>query len=297
MAGVTQLCYLGLSVSDVAAWNRFATSQLGLQVVDEGDEGVSYLRMDEYHHRFVLHANGSDDLAYIGWQVPDAGALHALREHLERNGVAVSSGTEEECTARRVLELIKLQDPSGIPTEICYGPMIVTQPFIPGRPMTGFKTGDLGMGHLVAYERSLEDGVHFYRDLLGFRVSDHVRMPTPGGDRTMVFLRCNARHHSIAFTATPPLPKRIHHFMLECNSIDDVGFAHDLCKKQDLPIAAELGRHPVDQMFSFFMGNPSGFNVELGWGGRIVDEASWRVHYRRGGGWGHEGLANNPMRR
>lgn len=298
MSAVSQLCYLVLSVSDADAWKNLSTEIMGFQVVDDGDaDGTFYLRMDDYHHRLVVQADGADDLACIGWQVPDALALSALEERLGSAGVAVTRGTPEEAQQRRVLEVIKLVDPSGVPTEVCYGPLISVPSFAPSRPISGFRTGELGMGHLVLYQRDLEQSLAFYRDLMGLRLTDRVHMSTPSGYRPMVFLRCNPRHHSIAFSATPPLPKRIHHFMVEYESIDDVGRAHDLCKRAEVPIAAGFGRHPVDQMFSFFVGTPSGFNIECGWGGRTIEEASWQVRLFAGGGWGHEGVANNPMRR
>ena len=51
MAHVTQLGYLGLSVSDGDAWERFVTQTLGLQVNGRDADGGLFLRMDEYHHR------------------------------------------------------------------------------------------------------------------------------------------------------------------------------------------------------------------------------------------------------
>jgi 2,3-dihydroxybiphenyl 1,2-dioxygenase len=297
LAAVSQLCYLGLSVSDGAAWQKLATVVLGLQVLPGDNDATFYMRMDDNHHRFVVQTGADDDLSYIGWQVSDAPALEEIAARLEGDGIAVTHGTPEEAHQRRVLDFIKVADPGGVPNEICYGPLVSLPYFMPSRPIAGFRTGSLGMGHLVVYQRDLEQSIHFYRDLLGLRVTDHVHMQIPGGYRPMVFLHANARHHSIAFSATPPLPKRIHHFMVEYESIDDVGRANDMCKREEIPIAASFGRHPVDQMFSFFVGTPSGFNIECGWGGQLVDDESWQVRHFTGGGWGHEGLFNNAMRK
>ena len=52
MAGVTQLGYLGINVSDLDAWEQFATDVLGLQVSGRDTDGSLFLKMDEYHHRF-----------------------------------------------------------------------------------------------------------------------------------------------------------------------------------------------------------------------------------------------------
>ena len=67
---VSQLSYIGVGVSDAAAWERFATDILGLQVGEKTEAGVVYLRMDEYHHRIILHPTGEDDILYTGFQAP-----------------------------------------------------------------------------------------------------------------------------------------------------------------------------------------------------------------------------------
>jgi len=59
MMSVTQLGYLGIGVSDLAAWEQFATQTLGLQANVRDEDGTLFLKMDEYHHRFALHANAN----------------------------------------------------------------------------------------------------------------------------------------------------------------------------------------------------------------------------------------------
>src|SRR5262249_60872736 len=118
MASVTQLGYLGLSVDNVDQWEHFAGDVLGLQPGERDPDGWLFLRMDEYHHRFIVHPTGKNDLAYIGWEVATESAMDAAAEQLRRAGVAVTPGTSEEADARRVAGLIKFADPSGISTEV-----------------------------------------------------------------------------------------------------------------------------------------------------------------------------------
>jgi hypothetical protein len=77
--------------------------------------------------------------------------------------------------------------------------------------------------------------------------------------------------------------------MLETQTLDDVGTALDLAARSGAPLATTLGRHTNDQMVSFYVVTPSGFEVEYGWGGRLVDDATWVVQrHDRGGLWGHK---------
>jgi len=124
MISVTQLDYLGLSVRDVNGWDQFAAQVLGLQPNGRDPDGSLFLRMDEYHHRFIVHPTGKDDLAYIGWEVGTEEELEAMAERLKQAGVGVTPGTSDEADARRVAGLIKFADPSGIPSEVLYGPLV-----------------------------------------------------------------------------------------------------------------------------------------------------------------------------
>jgi hypothetical protein len=65
--------------------------------------------------------------------------------------------------------------------------------------------------------------------------------------------------------------------MLEVGSMDDVGRAYDRCLAAGVPIASTLGVHPNDRMFSFYARTPSWFDLELGWGDRKIDDATWEV--------------------
>jgi extradiol dioxygenase len=283
---VSQLAYVGIGVSDMARWRDFASDVLGMQVVESGADGTVYLRMDECHHRVALHPSGEDDVIYIGLQAATHAEYEQSKEALRAAGVALTQGTPAEIAQRRVLDFVKFET-GELPFELCVGPhMRWDPPFRPGRQMSGFKTGALGLGHVVLRSTTRDESVRLLTDALGFRISDYIG--------TMVFLHCNPRHHSIAFQpSAKDLPrsrdKRMWHFMLETNALDDVGAAMDIAAKSGAPLATTLGRHSNDQMVSFYVMTPSGFEVEYGWGGRLVDDATWVVQrHDRGTLWGHK---------
>jgi 2,3-dihydroxybiphenyl 1,2-dioxygenase len=296
MVHVTQLGYLGIGVSDVEAWEQFATHILGLQNNGCDADGALFLKMDEYHHRFALHPNGHDDVQYVGWEVADEHALQAMRAQLQAAGVHVTLGTSELATARRVVELITFNDPNGIATEVFYGPLVnFDAPFASPRAISGFETGTQGLGHIVLGVNDVDESLHFYRDVLGMRISDFIQLSGVAGGRRMAFFHCNPRHHSLAFMAMPSTAKRLRHFMLQVKALDDVGVTHFLCQDQGVPIARGMGRHTNDHMVSFYMQSPSGFEVEYGWGARVVDDNTWQVQqHTRGSIWGHRPLTAQP---
>lgn len=288
MAAIARLGYLGFEARDLAAWERFATDVLGLGLAERGADGSLALRMDEQAQRIVVHPGKADDLAYVGFEVEDERALRALAERLSSSGFAVDEGKPETTRARRVARLFQLADPSGVPVELFCGPERADEPFRSEVVPSGFVTGDEGLGHLVLVARDAKANDHFYRELLGMKLSDRIEAElAPGLALDVTFLHANPRHHTLAFMEAP-LPKRMHHFMVQVGAMEDVGHAYDRCLDTGVPIANTLGQHPNDRMFSFYARTPSSFEVEIGWGGRKVDDANWEVRtYDRVSTWGH----------
>lgn len=284
---IEALGYLGLQVSDLAAWTAFATQVLGVQAVGRADGGVD-LRLDAYAARIRLHEGPLDDLAYCGWEVRDAQALDALESRLAAAGVESQRGGPALAADRRVIDLISFRDPEGTVHEAFYGPLQRTdRPFV--SPLgVAFKTGRQGLGHVVLSCRDKAAMMAFFTQTLGFRLSDHIRTEViPGRPMEISFLRCNGRHHSLAL-APVPIPKKIVHLMIEALSVDDVGRALYRCLDQKIHLSFTLGRHSNDEMLSFYPVTPSGFDLEYGWGGLEVDDETWHVvTHETNSAWGH----------
>nr|MDQ6917621.1 VOC family protein [Pseudomonadota bacterium] len=184
---------------------------------------------------------------------------------------------------RRVRQLICFSDPLGNRLEASWGSAIAAQPFSPGRAVSGFRTGRLGLGHVVLTVKSIDAALGFYRDLLGFRLSDYYDHPFRG-----YFFHINERHHSFALIETGATG--VHHLLLEHFDLDDVGQGYDLASQQEGRVAVTLGRHCGDYMTSFYTRTPSGFMIEHGWGGRLIDPSTWTPDVRTEGPslWGHD---------
>jgi 3,4-dihydroxy-9,10-secoandrosta-1,3,5(10)-triene-9,17-dione 4,5-dioxygenase len=278
-SAIRALGYLRLGVKDASAWSAFATAVLGLH-----QAGSHRYRMDARSWRVETVPATTDGIVAIGLEVADAAALETIAHRLCGAGVRVEFAARETLVETNVSGLLRSSDPSGTPLELFWGQRIEVSPFASPRGVR-FITGELGLGHVVlGVERErYRETVAFYRDLLGFKVSDYFRM----GDREAVFLHCNPRHHSLAIGEWPATPALIH-FMLEVEELDAVGFALDACYANGVRVKRTLGRHSNDRMISFYAETPSGFDVEYGWGGRLIDDATWTVtEVAHGTLWGH----------
>jgi 2,3-dihydroxybiphenyl 1,2-dioxygenase len=285
------LGYFGVRSKDLEEWATYGTRFLGMQLVDKS-RGTLALRMDDRKQRVIVQADEGDGPSFYGWEVTDAAALDALAAHLEKSGVKVARGTRALADERRVKDLIVFADPIGNRLEAFHGAEIASEPFKPGRSISGFRTGPLGMGHAVLTTERLDEVVPFYTDVLGFRLSDYILRPFKA-----YFFHINPRHHSLAFIDTGT--NGIHHLMIELCYLDDVGQAYDLALRQPETIGTTLGRHANDQMTSFYSRSPSKFLVEYGWGGRSIDPASWTPHERTDGPslWGHDRMWLSAQKR
>ncbi len=290
---ISALGYLGFEVRNVDAWVAFATNVLGLMPA-ESPGAARRFRIDDLAWRLEACEGARDDLAFAGFEVAGAVELHAVSERLSNGGVAVKDGDAGLASERGVCGLICCQDPDGLPVEVFYGPTLRTEaPFVSAAGVAGFVTGEQGLGHIVLATKDIDAARHFYQDLLGFRLSDVIAMRIgPQTAFDMEFFHCNPRHHTLALIPLP-MPKRLHHFMLQVPSMDAVGFALERAEAAGAPIAASLGRHTNDHMVSFYARTPAGFEVEFGFGAREVDDATWRVtRHDSPSTWGHKRLAH-----
>ena len=297
MSKVQRLCYAGFEASDLEAWAEFAATVLAMEVHRDDEGKALSLRMDEQQRRLFVTEGAADDIAFIGWQVQHQAALDAIAGRLRDEGLAVTEGTAQECRQRRVQRLAWFIDPhSGIRMELAFAPKVHFQPAVhPARAFGGYKSGELGPGHVAIYVADLAAAEQFYVRALGFALSDYGSVEGVGN--VAAFLHCNARHHSLALMGHPAARRKINHLALETHSLNDVGVAFDIARARD-SIVAPLGRHMNDHAISFYMHTPSSWALEISAESRTIDPATWcaedyEISDSHGGGWGHDDLATN----
>jgi 2,3-dihydroxybiphenyl 1,2-dioxygenase len=285
------LGYAGFGSDSLEDWRQFGTGLVGLQAVERGNSLLAF-RMDDRRQRIVIDRAMGEGTRFFGWEVADRAALDRLAAKLDGADVPVVREPAALANQRCVTELISFSDPVGNRLEVFYGPQIADTPFQPGRAISGFRTGPLGMGHAVLTVERVEDVMPFYQDLLGFRLSDFALRPFKA-----YFFHINPRHHSLALVETGR--NGLHHLMVELFSLDDVGQGYDLALTDPDRVGVTLGRHTNDFMTSFYAKSPSGFMIEYGWGGREIEPSTWEPFECTHGPslWGHERSWLGPEKR
>ena len=102
-------------------------------------------------------------------------------------------------------------------------------------------------------------------------------------------MHCNARHHSLGLFEVAH-PAGCIHCMVEVDNIDEVGRCEDRRIHSGVKLTATLGRHANDQMVSFYMQTPSGFDMEYGAEGMQVEDWSRYTSFESTvpSYWGHD---------
>lgn len=276
---VSSLGYLIVEAESLDAWRHFAIDTIGLMAGAPGPDGSLRIRIDERPFRLAIQQGSQDRFVAAGWEFPDDAALDACRDSLQRSGVRVAEGTAAEAAARGARSLCRCADPDGNQLELYVGRALDYQPFASPRGLSGFVTGNMGLGHVVLPAPQLEATRSFYKQHLGFGDTDQMWLqmsPNPADPKLGIYFMHagNPRHHSLAIMGAP-VPSGCVHFMLEARTLDDVGYALDRCMGNGVHISSSFGRHSNDFMLSFYARTPGGFDLEFGCDGIQPDWSTW----------------------
>ncbi|MFA3894146.1 iron-dependent extradiol dioxygenase HsaC [Rhodococcus qingshengii] len=292
--GIRSLAYMRIGATDMAAWREYGLKILGMIEGKGVDAESLYLRMDDFPARLVIVPNDTDRLLVSGWETANAAELQDIRDRLSVAGVPFKEGTAEQLKDRRVVEMIAFEDTSGNSLEVFHGAALEHRRIVSPYGHR-FVTGEQGLGHVVLTTDDDDASLRFYRDVLGFKLRDSMRLPpqmvgrpADGDPAWLRFLGCNPRHHSLAFLPLPN-PTGIVHLMLEVENSDDVGLCLDRALRKKVKMSATLGRHVNDEMLSFYMKTPGGFDIEFGCEGLEVEDENWIARESTAVSlWGHD---------
>lgn len=290
MIDIRGLSYFVAQSPDPVAWQRYAEDVLGMMVTPAPTDGL-YVKMDERPFRMLIVPGDEARYMASGWELGNEAAFNAAIATLNQADVSWRQGSAEQCEQRGVQALVHVTDPSGNRHELSWGHRSDCQPFVSPQGVPRFITGDMGLGHTVLPAPNFDATLAFAKDVLGFELSDIFNFrPDPSAPPIRIhFLHCkNSRHHSLAL-AEYPVPSGCVHVMVEVDNMTEVGRAHDRRLAHEVPLSATLGQHLNDRMTSFYMKTPSGFDLEYGYGGLLVD---WQAHsafeFTRVSLWGHD---------
>jgi catechol 2,3-dioxygenase-like lactoylglutathione lyase family enzyme len=172
--------------------------------------------------------------------------LAAVQKSLRSNGIVASRKSGYTPAVSDVLSFV---DPKGTEIEIFTHSRIVAADPTPAGICV------LKLGHLAFNVADIQQVVAFYRDVLGFRVSDWR------GD-FFVFMRCGPDHHTVNFVSHGDHVK-MHHIAFEVKDWSEIQRACDFLGKHNYHLVWGPGRHIIGHNVFIYHRNPDGQIMEL----------------------------------
>ncbi|WP_430461523.1 VOC family protein [Thalassolituus sp. LLYu03] len=285
------LGYVVIESRKMDQWRSFLVDGIGLHLAQNTKELMTF-RMDDHACRLVVRNGPAEDVVAFGWELAHISTLEVIRSRLKQHNIDMSESSSAEAASRGVENFWKIRGPKDIAFEYYTQAIFDNTPL--KTPISAFETGSGGMGHAAIISRVPEKMQAFFSDIMDARVTDYITQAIAGVTLDFTFMRFNERHHTVAIAASQgikldPIRTRIQHMNLMVETVEDLTGALQRVRKLGYEVAREIGRHPNDHDISFYVVSPSGFEFEVGWNARTVDEASWKVqHYDRISQWGHK---------
>ncbi|MEG3179075.1 VOC family protein [Sphingomonas sp. LT1P40] len=272
-------------VADVGTCVRYF-EDFGLNLVDSAPdhgrfelaEGSSVVIRHRADPALPATRMEGDGVREVIWGVDTATALDRLAADLAR-----------DCDVRRDADgVVRFMTPFGLPMglrvfakrPVLYAPDPVNAPGRVNRLNQHRKWRERArpkvINHVVFAIPGYQDGYHFMRDRLGFRLSDHQ----VGFGMYLRSDGSNNHHSLLLLNANAPFPGmdgavRFHHANFGVEDIDEMMTgANHMARKGWEPSEHGLGRHRIDSALFYYLPCPAGGEAEYGADSDYIDD-SW----------------------
>ena len=288
--GRVHLGYIAIETQKFADWLRFGRDAVGMHCDDVGTDAIRF-RLDAQQCRVLLQRGPAEDVTALGWQADDHATCERIIDKVRGHGVPVVEETGDAAALRGVERLVRFPGPNGLAQEVFVNPRTESAP--PQLAVSGFVTGEGGMGHVAVTSKKPAQLHGYYATVFNARLSDFIDETISGLKFKIRFLRVNQRHHSVAIAAVNRLPinpirTRVQHVNVQVATLDDMVGCYQRAIDLGFGMALSVGQHTNDRELSFYAVTPSGFEWEVGWNPIVVDETTWQPTTHQGISiWGH----------
>lgn len=262
---VSTLRSVELGTPDLSASVDFYTRVWGLDVVAEAEDKVFLAATGDDFHVLELKQRDRAELRKITFRARSAEDLKSLFSKTVAAGCVVlrEPGAADAPSGG---ERFVIREPQGSVLEFVHGDRQRQGAIVANRPYR--------LAHVNINSAQIEALTAFYRDVLGFRLTDRSKL--------MAFLCCNADHHAVVLAEAPA--NGLNHVAFLMPDLESVMRGSGQVVDQGFPIGWGVGRHgPGDNVFAYFV-DPTGVVIEYTAEVLQVDD-SYRVRGPEEWGW------------
>ena len=250
-----------LAVRDLDATKAFYEAVWGLKPVGR-ENGTVYMRATgRDHHVLALHQAPRARLMSLNLGARSRADIDVLHAQAKALGAIVLEAPHELAKIAGGGYGFALQSPEGQKVTISAG-------VAENADHDQDASKPERLSHVVLNAAKYDEQKAFYRDVLGFRLSDTTDF--------MDFLRCCEDHHSVAVARSEGAS--LNHMAYELPNIEGLMKGAGRMKQAGFDTGWGIGRHgPGDNVFSYFV-EPNGFVTEYTTGMEQVDGDNYKWH-------------------
>jgi catechol 2,3-dioxygenase-like lactoylglutathione lyase family enzyme len=266
---ITHLRHVDLAIPDYEKELAFYTDAWGLTKV-AADTGIAFLAAEGSPERYVirLRKDARKRLDLVSFGVATDADVDALAERLIAKGVAIAAEPGALRTEGGGYGL-RFFDVDGRTIEVSAG--VGTRAH---RKIEEREPIPVRLSHVVLNGTDPDRTARWYADVLSLQLTDTLAGPDIG--TVMHFMRCNPRHHSVAFARGPHVS--LHHVSFEMRGIDEFMRGSGRVLRTGTRMVWGPGRHLAgNNTYSYFLdpqGNTAEYTTEL----EELDEDAWHPH-------------------
>jgi catechol 2,3-dioxygenase-like lactoylglutathione lyase family enzyme len=266
---ITHLRHVDMAIPDYERQLAFYTDIWGLTTVAE-DTGIAFLAAEGSPERYIIRLRKDPDkrLDLVSFGAGSEADVDALAERLIVKGVRLAAEPGKLATEGGGYGL-RFFDLDGRTIEVSAGVAIREH-----RKVEERESIPVRLSHVVLNGTDPDRTAQWYADTLDFRLSDTLAGADMG--TVMNFMRCNPRHHSLAFARGPHVS--LHHVSFELRGIDEFMRGAGRVLRNGTRMVWGPGRHLAgSNTFAYFL-DPQQNTIEYTTELQELDEDAWHPH-------------------
>jgi catechol 2,3-dioxygenase-like lactoylglutathione lyase family enzyme len=266
---ITHLRHVDLAIPDYHRQLDFYTNVWGLTKVAE-DSGIAFLAAEGSPERYIIRLRKDADkrLDLVSFGAATEADVDTLAERLIASNVAIATEPAKLATEGGGYGL-RFFDLDGRTVEVSADVATRTH-----RKVTERESIPVRLSHVVLNSTDPDQTAQWYSDVLDFRLSDTLAGADLG--TVMNFMRCNRRHHSLAFARGPHVS--LHHVSFELRGIDEFMRGAGRVLRSGTRMVWGPGRHLAgSNTFAYFL-DPQNNTIEYTTELQELDEDAWHPH-------------------
>ncbi|MEZ5094381.1 catechol 2,3-dioxygenase [Nocardioides sp.] len=274
-AGILRLAHVDIQVTDLDLTTAYYTGVMGMTVSGRDADSV-YLRCwdEDDHHSLRLRYSPRVGFDLMAYKVAHEDDLDDLENKINRYGLPVQRISRGEALGQG--ESIRFETPSGHTMELVHeiekvessrgkvNPEPYAAEGVPGPPSLILPPR---MDHLLVTAEEVGESTQFYRDVLGFRITEQLL--DGNGHQLGTWMERSHSPHDLAVVHGPN--GGLHHFAFWLDDWDDVRDAADVLAYNGIQVDVGPTRHGVTRGSTIYFFDPLGTRNEVFTGGYRPD--------------------------